>query len=55
MTQKKARKITKYILSWLEYLDGRGIIFIDPAFAKKELKSAEVFGYSILERIMKDK
>ena len=53
MTQKQAKQITKYMLKWLDYLDGRGIVFEDTNLVKKELIIAEAGGYPDLESILK--
>lgn len=53
MTQAQAKKVTKYFMDWLEYLDGRGIILTDKDMARKELSIVENSGYKTLERIFK--
>lgn len=53
MNKTQAKKVTKYIIDVLWYLDGKGIIFTDDKLVKEALANSESAKYFSLERIIK--
>ena len=53
MNKKQSAKISQYLLEWINYFDGNGLVIENDKPIKEALSLAESGGYPDLENIMR--